>query len=80
MLRQRTEQACVWMRAGVIRYRLCDRGFDCDRCPLDAGLRARGIQQPRTGAPGSGSDAGAPDSDPAVSPVDAPSGPRTRER
>jgi glycine cleavage system H protein len=30
---------CVWMSAGVLTYRLCDRGFDCDRCPLDAALR-----------------------------------------
>ncbi len=30
---------CVWMRAGVLRYRLCDRDFDCASCPLDAVLR-----------------------------------------
>ena len=30
---------CVWMSAGVLHYKLCDRGFDCERCPLDAGLR-----------------------------------------
>jgi glycine cleavage system H protein len=27
------------MSAGLVRYRLCDRDFDCDRCPLDAALR-----------------------------------------
>lgn len=32
-------QPCVWMSAGLLRYKLCDRGFDCERCPLDAGLR-----------------------------------------
>lgn len=32
-------QPCVWMCAGVIRYRLCERGYDCDNCPLDAALR-----------------------------------------
>lgn len=39
MLLQLTDQACVWMRAGVIRFWLCDRNFDCDHCPLDAALR-----------------------------------------
>jgi glycine cleavage system H lipoate-binding protein len=30
---------CVWMTAGVISFRLCDRDFDCSRCPLDHALR-----------------------------------------
>lgn len=30
---------CVWMTAGVLAYRLCDRDLDCDRCALDAALR-----------------------------------------
>lgn len=30
---------CVWMCAGLISYKLCERGFDCDHCPLDAALR-----------------------------------------
>ena len=30
---------CVWMSAGVVAYRLCDRDYDCDACPLDAALR-----------------------------------------
>lgn len=30
---------CVWMGAGVVAYKLCDRGLDCDRCPFDAALR-----------------------------------------
>jgi hypothetical protein len=32
---------CVWMDAGVVNYKLCDRGFDCDRCPLDQALHRR---------------------------------------
>lgn len=32
---------CVWMSAGLIRYKLCDRGFDCEHCPLDAALCGR---------------------------------------
>lgn len=30
---------CVWMAAGLLTYRLCDRGYECDQCPLDAGIR-----------------------------------------
>ncbi len=34
-------QPCVWMSAGLVAYRLCDRDFDCERCPLDAALRGQ---------------------------------------
>jgi glycine cleavage system H protein len=34
-------QACIWMRAQVLSYRLCDRDFDCDQCPLDAAMHGR---------------------------------------
>lgn len=29
---------CVWMCAGVLTYRLCDRNYQCECCPLDAAL------------------------------------------
>jgi glycine cleavage system H protein len=32
---------CVWMTAGVVAYKICDRGYDCEHCPLDAGLCGR---------------------------------------
>ena len=32
---------CVWMDAGVVNYKLCDRGYDCERCPLDQALHRR---------------------------------------
>lgn len=35
----KTGMPCIWMVAGVLRYRLCDRGFECESCPLDAALR-----------------------------------------
>jgi glycine cleavage system H protein len=35
-------QECVWMSSGVLSYRLCDSGFDCEHCLLDAALHARG--------------------------------------
>lgn len=26
---------CLWMDAGVVDYKLCDRSYDCERCPFD---------------------------------------------
>jgi glycine cleavage system H protein len=40
-------QSCLWMTAGVLNYRLCDRDFDCDHCSLDAALRTRRPAGPR---------------------------------
>jgi glycine cleavage system H protein len=40
-----TEQhPCVWMCAGLISYRLCDRDYDCESCPLDAALHAPALR------------------------------------
>jgi len=36
------ELRCVWMMAGVLSYRLCDRGYDCARCALDRVMRGGG--------------------------------------
>ncbi len=33
------DRPCVWMEQGVISYKICDRDFDCENCPLDIGLR-----------------------------------------
>jgi len=30
---------CVWMTAGVLNFRLCDREYDCDHCLVDTALR-----------------------------------------
>jgi len=35
------EKRCVWMDQGVVSYKICDRDFDCENCPLDIGLRGR---------------------------------------
>ena len=31
-------EPCVWMVSGFLSYRLCDRDFDCESCPLDAAI------------------------------------------
>ncbi|HEX6851361.1 MAG TPA: hypothetical protein VF139_08115 [Candidatus Polarisedimenticolaceae bacterium] len=33
---------CIWMSAGLVTYKLCDRAFDCERCPLDLALSGAG--------------------------------------
>jgi len=41
-----TEQRpCVWMCAGLISYRLCDRDYDCESCPLDAAFHAPAVHR-----------------------------------
>ena len=37
--RTRTELPCVWVSAGVLSYRLCDREYECEGCPLYQALR-----------------------------------------
>jgi hypothetical protein len=32
---------CIWMLAGVIDYKLCDREYDCEHCLLDIALHDR---------------------------------------
>ena len=41
---------CVWMTAGVVDYKLCDAGFDCEHCPFDESIGgARRQAAPRAG-------------------------------
>ncbi|MBW2603202.1 MAG: glycine cleavage system protein H [Deltaproteobacteria bacterium] len=33
------EDECIWMKAGVVNFRLCDNVFDCYNCPFDTGMQ-----------------------------------------
>lgn len=33
------EDECVWMKAGVVNFRLCDNAFDCRNCGFDRGMQ-----------------------------------------
>jgi glycine cleavage system H lipoate-binding protein len=33
-----SRQPCIWMEAGVIDYKICDKEFDCEHCELDRAL------------------------------------------
>lgn len=37
-------ETCAWMNAGVLTYKLCNRHFDCEHCPLDVALRGGWIE------------------------------------
>lgn len=35
----RGEHQCLWMMAGVMAYKLCEREYQCESCPLDMEMR-----------------------------------------
>jgi glycine cleavage system H lipoate-binding protein len=44
------EEECIWMKAGVVSFRLCDNAYDCTQCPFDRGMRkAMGLTSPAEG-------------------------------
>ena len=40
------ELPCIWMEAGIVDYKLCDRKFDCENCPFDAIMKSGGANPP----------------------------------
>jgi glycine cleavage system H lipoate-binding protein len=36
---QVVENECIWMKAGVVNFRVCDNAYDCNSCPFDKGIR-----------------------------------------
>lgn len=39
VITRRAAPTCIWMDAGVLTFKLCDRDFDCAHCPLNAALK-----------------------------------------
>ena len=37
----KSDKKCVWMELGIVSYKICDRNFQCETCPLDQGLRGK---------------------------------------
>jgi glycine cleavage system H protein len=35
----RKDDYCIWMNAGLVAYKLCDREYRCEECPLDDLMR-----------------------------------------
>ncbi len=42
---------CCWMLAGVVAYKLCDRGYECEKCPFDEAMGSRSHFSSWLGAP-----------------------------
>ena len=36
---QVVENECIWMKTGVVNFRLCDNAFDCMSCPFDKAMQ-----------------------------------------
>jgi len=39
------KKPCIWMEAGVIDYKICDKDFECEHCELDRALTAAAAAQ-----------------------------------
>ncbi len=58
---EKSSLKCCWMLAGVVAYKLCDRGYECENCPFDEAMGRRPHFSSLLGAPGP-SDRAAADS------------------
>ncbi len=43
------EKECVWMKAKVVNFKLCDRDYDCADCFFDKGMRVAWEQESEDG-------------------------------
>lgn len=43
------EELCVWMKARVINFKLCDRTHDCLNCAFDKAMSEAWSMKPRRG-------------------------------
>jgi glycine cleavage system H lipoate-binding protein len=41
-----TENQCVWMKAGVVNFKICENAFDCTSCAFDKGISKKAAQKP----------------------------------
>jgi len=40
------KKECVWMRAGVVNFHMCESDYDCYHCPFDRNMRAAMAVEP----------------------------------
>jgi glycine cleavage system H lipoate-binding protein len=41
-----SENQCIWMKAGVVNFKICENAFDCTSCAFDMGIRGKSVQKP----------------------------------
>ena len=40
------DNQCVWMKAGVVNFKICENAFDCTSCAFDKGISRKAAQKP----------------------------------
>ncbi len=40
------DNQCIWMKAGVVNYKLCENAYDCLSCPFDKAMSRRVKKEP----------------------------------
>jgi glycine cleavage system H lipoate-binding protein len=40
------ENQCVWMKAGVVNYKICENAFDCTTCAFDKIISGKSVKKP----------------------------------
>ena len=40
------ENQCVWMKAGVVNYKICENAFDCTSCAFDKMISGKSVKKP----------------------------------
>ena len=41
-----SDNQCVWMKAGVVNFKICENAFDCTSCAFDKGISRKAAQKP----------------------------------
>lgn len=41
-----SENQCVWMKAGVVNFKLCENGFNCMKCAFDKAMSREVVSKP----------------------------------
>jgi glycine cleavage system H lipoate-binding protein len=41
-----SENQCIWMKAGVVNFKICENAFDCTSCAFDKGISRKSVQKP----------------------------------
>ena len=44
------ENECIWMKAGVVNFKLCDNNYNCFHCAFDKGMQ-KTLNSRKTGGP-----------------------------
>jgi glycine cleavage system H lipoate-binding protein len=40
------DNQCVWMKAGVVNYKICENAFDCTTCAFDKMISGKAVKKP----------------------------------